>query len=62
MSVQVNIEMWGISTVGSALHWQCRGHRFESGMLHMPRTLVNQGFFLLSFEGDYILKSMICVT
>ncbi len=25
---------WGISTVGSALHSHCRGHRFESGMLH----------------------------
>ena len=26
--------IWGISTVGSALHSHCRGHRFESGMLH----------------------------
>ena len=31
---------WGISTVGSALHSHCRGHRFESGMLHHPWTLI----------------------
>ena len=30
----------GISTVGSALHSHCRGHRFESGMLHHKRTLI----------------------
>ncbi len=28
----------GISTVGSALRWQRRGHRFEPGMLHFKRT------------------------
>ena len=25
---------WGISAVGSAPHWQCGGHGFESRMLH----------------------------
>ena len=33
-------DIWGISTVGSALHSHCRGHRFESGMLHHKRTLI----------------------
>jgi hypothetical protein len=28
------IDAWGISTVGSALHSHCRGHGFESRMLH----------------------------
>lgn len=25
---------WGVSAVGSARHWQCRGHEFESRTLH----------------------------
>ena len=25
---------WGIGAVGSAPHWQCGGHGFESRMLH----------------------------
>ena len=33
-------DIWGISTGGSALHSHCRGHRFESGMLHHLRTLI----------------------
>ena len=33
-------DIWGISTVGSALHSHCRGHRFESGMLHQQRTQI----------------------
>ena len=35
-------DIWGISTVGSALHSHCRGHRFESGMLHQlsPHVLI----------------------
>ena len=32
-----NIRAWGISSVGRALHWQCRGQRFESAMLHHGR-------------------------
>ena len=42
--------IWGISTVGSALHSHCRGHRFESGMLH-ARTCRNAGPFSL-FWGE----------
>ncbi len=26
--------VWGISSVGRALAWHARGHRFESGILH----------------------------
>ena len=29
----------GISTVGSTLHWQCRGQEFESPMLHQQRKI-----------------------
>ena len=46
----------GISTVGSTLHWQCRGQEFESPMLHhfwSQRTSSNQqvtaGFFFSRF-------------
>jgi hypothetical protein len=39
----------GISSVGRALRWQRRGHRFEPGMLHTytqaKKTLIYQGFF-----------------
>ena len=42
--------IWGISTVGSALHSHCRGHRFESGMLHV-RTCRNASPFSL-FWGE----------
>ena len=41
---QITINVRGISTVGSALHSHCRGHRFESGMLH-SRTCRNAGPF-----------------
>ncbi len=27
------LSLWGISAVGSASHWQCEGHGFESRML-----------------------------
>ena len=27
-------EKWGISSAGRALHWQCRGQRFDPAMLH----------------------------
>ncbi len=41
--------IWGISTVGSALHSHCRGQRFESAMLHQkenpnPISPVGEGF------------------
>ena len=38
--------IWGISTVGSALHSHCRGHRFESGMLH-HKPVRNDWFFFV---------------
>ena len=34
--------VWGISSVGRALAWHARGHRFESGILH------------LKYEGGYL--------
>ena len=32
--------IWGISTVGSALHSHCRGQEFESPMLHHLSTQI----------------------
>ena len=29
---------WGISSVGRALAWHARGHRFESGILHIVNS------------------------
>ena len=39
-----NLTKWGIGTAGSALHSHCRGHRFDSGMLHHPQSLEITGF------------------
>ena len=37
----------GISSAGRALHWQCRGQRFDPAMLHQsPLKFVSEGFFL----------------
>ena len=30
--------IWGISAAGSAPHWQCGGHGFESRMLHHSKS------------------------
>ena len=30
---------WGRSSVGRALHWQCRGHGFESHRLHSKNAV-----------------------
>ena len=29
----------GISSAGRALHWQCRGQRFDPAMLHQEKTV-----------------------
>lgn len=31
--------VWGISSAGRALHWQCRGQRFDPAMLHQEKTV-----------------------
>ena len=41
LKVQVErsfLESWGISAAGSAQHWQCWGHEFESRMLQIHRN------------------------
>ncbi len=41
---------WGISSVGRALAWHARGHRFESGILHsllFTKPLLVKGFVVL---------------
>ena len=42
--------VWGISTVGSALHSHCRGQRFESAMLHQVETLILKGFLFFLYK------------
>ena len=32
-------EKWGISSAGRALHWQCRGQRFDPAMLHQSKII-----------------------
>ncbi len=36
----------GLAQLARALHWQCRGHRFESVILHKA-VLLGQSFFVL---------------
>ena len=38
----------GIGAVGSAPHWQCGGHGFESRMLHQPATAGGESVWQLS--------------
>lgn len=35
-------EKWGISSAGRALHWQCRGQRFDPAMLHHDEKIRTQ--------------------
>lgn len=39
----VILALWGISAAGSASHWQCEGHGFESRMLHEEKSVDNGG-------------------
>ena len=43
-------EQWGCSSLGRALHWQCRGSQFDPGQLHQlywsPFVMFTDGFFL----------------
>jgi hypothetical protein len=44
---------WGISSVGRALAWHARGHRFESVILHQVKKigfLPSLFLFFLSFD------------
>ena len=41
--------VWGISSVGRVLAWHARGHRFESGILHLTGQTEN-GFILSGFS------------
>jgi hypothetical protein len=52
MAMRIYLQsVWGISSVGRALAWHARGHRFESGILHNNKTcntlsIVGTGFFM----------------
>ena len=57
-------EKWGISSAGRALHWQCRGQRFDPAMLHhnrfydiiMKSPFQERGFFMyFSIKHFYLL-------
>ena len=54
VSKALTVWMRGISAVGSAQHWQCWGQEFESPMLHLLRTLAEQGFS--SFQTGHGVK------
>ena len=43
------LESWGISAAGSAQHWQCWGHEFESRMLHFLRNGTSESIFEVLF-------------
>lgn len=32
----MHLHIWGISSSGRALHWQCKGKGFDSPILHFP--------------------------
>ena len=49
--------VWGISSVGRALAWHARGHRFESGILHQKIPPI-VGFFYAAMFVVYILYSV----
>ncbi len=38
------LDPWGIGAAGSAPHWQCGGHGFESRMLHFFMEAANRRF------------------
>lgn len=44
MASCVILALWGISAAGSASHWQCEGHGFESRMLQEKEYLKKSGF------------------
>ncbi len=52
--------MWGISTVGSALRWQRRGHRFEPGMLHTNSSIDIERFLVRPRSLYYFSQSLFC--
>ena len=40
----------GISSAGRALHWQCRGQRFDPAMLHQKQSVKSGLFFYAGFK------------
>ena len=45
-----SVNIWGISSAGRALHWQCRGQRFDPAMLHQRKKhLRKQVLFSMKF-------------
>ena len=46
--------IWGVSAVGSARHWQCRGQGFESPTLQIKEDSKVKGVFLLEKFGCFL--------
>jgi hypothetical protein len=47
MAMRIYLQsVWGISSVGRALAWHARGHRFESGILHLKHE---GGYLIVTF-------------
>ena len=47
--------VWGISAAGSAPHWQCGGHGFESRMLHFEYYKEIPSVFIIVLRGAVFL-------
>lgn len=47
-TLKVRITAWGISSAGRALHWQCKGQRFDPAMLHQLQISKTLKSYLLS--------------
>ena len=45
-------DLWGYSSVGRALQWHCKGHRFEPDYLHQfqIKALFIKAFFMLKIR------------
>ena len=59
LSIVILYQPWGISAVGSAPHWQCGGHGFESRMLHQKEKPPTRRFFFLYFSLLSLLSSLL---
>lgn len=46
---------WGVSAVGSARHWQCRGHGFKSRTLHHLKDTYYKCLFFHAMSGFSVI-------
>ena len=57
MAMRIYLQsVWGISSVGRALAWHARGHRFESGILHIQNIVTRYYSGFCCFNGFKVAK------